>query len=148
MDDTLGEGRARGPAFALAVMVTAISAAGAETELEGAWIAEDATVAGDAAPQIVGDNLSFEGHRFRITKEGELRYGGTFSVDAAAEPPTIRFDQKETETLAGVWLGIYELAGDKLKICDNAPDMTKPRPKDFGDSAAAGYVLVHFTRQG
>ena len=58
----------------------------------------------------------------------------------------IRFDQNETKTLAGIWLGIYERDGDKLTICDNAPDMTKPSPTSFGECSGASYVLIHFTR--
>jgi len=135
-----------GLVMALTVAGTAISAGRAKSELDGRWFAKAATVAGQVAPQIVGQRLSFEGNRFRITKQGELLYGGSFRIDAAAQPPTIRFDQTETQALAGVWLGIYELVGDKLTICDNAPDMAKPRPKGFGACAGAGYVLIHFTR--
>ncbi len=133
----------RGLAVTLVVTGTA---ACAQTELEGAWIATDAAVAGIVEPKVVGQRLSFEGDRFQITKEGELLYGGDFRVDAGAQPPTIRFDQNQTDTFAGIWLGIYELAGNELTICDNAPDMTKPPPNDFGDCANAGYVLIHFTR--
>ncbi len=117
-----------------------------ETELEGTWFAESATLGGEAAPKIVGQRLSFNGDRFRITKEGKLLFGGNFSVDAAAEPASIQFEQSETQTLSGSWLGIYELDGNTLRICDNAPDMTKPRPKNFGECAAAGYVLIRFSR--
>jgi uncharacterized protein (TIGR03067 family) len=109
-------------------------------------LANAATVAGEAAPQIIDQRLSFKGDRFQIVKDGDLLYGGGFSVDAAAEPSIIRFDQNKTETLAGIWLGIYELAGDKLTICDNAPDMAKAKPESFGDCTEAGYVLIHFTR--
>lgn len=40
----------------------------------------------------------------------------------------------------------HTLGGDQLTICDNSPDMTKPRPRTFGDGAAAVYVVVRFTR--
>ncbi|MCP4328371.1 MAG: TIGR03067 domain-containing protein [Alphaproteobacteria bacterium] len=138
---------ARGLGVALtASAAEATGTAAADSKLEGTWLAHGATIAGEAVPKIVGQRLSLTGGRFRITKEGELLYGGSFSVDASAEPPTIRFDQNETETLAGIWLGIYERVGDTLTVCDNAPDMAKPRPKSFGDCDAAGYVLIHFTR--
>ncbi|MGI9404571.1 MAG: TIGR03067 domain-containing protein [Hyphomicrobium sp.] len=117
-----------------------------KTGLEGTWFARSATLAGKDAPKIVGQRLSFNGDRFRITKEGKLLFGGNFSVDATAEPPSIQFEQSETQTLSGSWLGIYELDGNTLRICDNAPDMTKPRPKNFSECAAAGYVLIRFSR--
>jgi uncharacterized protein (TIGR03067 family) len=118
----------------------------AETELDGTWLATDATVSGEPASQIVGHRLDFEGDRFRITKYGTPLYGGSFSVDSTASPPAIQFEQTETDTLAGTWLGIYELDADTLAICDNAPDMTKPRPSSFADCTGQGYVSVRFTR--
>ena len=132
--------------LAIVLTVAVIGVARAETELEGTWLATAATVSGKPAPQVVGHRLSFERHRFQIIKDGELLYGGSFSVDATAKLPTIRFDQNETKTLAGIWLGIYERDGDKLTICDNAHDMTKPRPTGFGECSGAGYILIHFTR--
>ena len=121
--------------------------AGMKSALEGKWRVVDATISGAAAPQIIGQRLKFSGHRFQITKDGELRHGGTFGLEPAASPPAIEFHQNETDRLAGVWLGIYEMKGDKLTICDNAPDMEQPRPKGFGDGAKAGYVVVQFRRE-
>ncbi len=132
--------------LAIVLVVAVIGVARAETELEGTWLATAATLSGEPVPLVVGHRLSFERDRFRIIKDGELLYGGSFSVDATAKPPTIRFDQNETKTLAGIWLGIYERDGDKLTICDNAHDMTKPRPTGFGECSGAGYILIHFTR--
>lgn len=122
--------------------------AGGHSELEGAWVAQEAKIAGEEAPQVVGQHLSFLGSRFNVTKDGGLLYGGAFAVDPAATQPTIDFDQNETTAFAGVWRGIYTLAGDQLTICDNSPDMTKPRPRTFVDGAAAGYIVVRFRRDG
>jgi uncharacterized protein (TIGR03067 family) len=119
----------------------------AESELEGTWVSLDATVSSEVSPQIVGQRLTFRGNRFQIEKGGEVLYGGNFSLDPAAEQPTIDLDQSETGRFTGVWLGIYRLVGDQLAICDNAADMTKPRPKGFREAAGAGYVFVQFTRQ-
>ena len=124
------------------------SDARADSALQGTWRAVDATVSGSAAPQVNGNRLKFSGDRFQICKDSELRYGGTISSDPAASPPAIEFDQSETDTLAGIWLGIYEVRGDTLTICDNAPDMEKPRPESFGDGATAGYIVVHIRREG
>lgn len=125
------------------------SAARSGTGIEGTWRATDATLAGAPALQIVGGRLSFMGDRFQITKGGEVRYGGTYRTDSAAAPPKIDLDQHETETLAGVWLGIYELAldGNQLTIIDNAPDRTRPRPESFDEATEAGRILVRFTRE-
>ncbi|MCP4385244.1 MAG: hypothetical protein GY798_28185 [Hyphomicrobiales bacterium] len=116
------------------------------TELEGVWYATDASIGGEPVAKIVGQRLSFTGDRFQITKDGELLFGGGFSVDEGPTPPTIRFDQNETETLRGVWLGIYRRDGAALTLSDNAPDMTKPQPRTFDDCTGDGYVLIHYTR--
>ncbi|MCP4319034.1 MAG: TIGR03067 domain-containing protein [Hyphomicrobiales bacterium] len=131
----------------LAHVATAETTAHRKTELDGTWIAQDATVAGVRAPQIIGQHLTFDGDRFRITLDGKLRYGGQFSLNPDAAPRTIDFNQSETDILAGIWQGIYECMGDKLTICDNAPDMTKPRPAGFDQASAEGYVRVNFTRR-
>lgn len=136
----------RGLAITLLAAGLAVGGARAEGQLEGAWLAEDASQAGVAAPEIVGHRLDFKGDRFRITKAGTVIYGGIFSVDASAQPPAIEFDLSETPSLAGVWRGIYALKGDTLTICDNAPDRTMPRPNSFAECVAPGYVVIRFTR--
>lgn len=138
--------RARGLAIALIVAGMASGEAMAESGLEGTWLARDARRAGVDALEIIGHRLSFEGGRFRITKAGKLLFGGTFSVEPSAQPPAIQFEQTETQSLAGAWRGIYALDGDTLTICDNAPDMTLPRPQSFAECVAPGYIVVRFTR--
>lgn len=123
------------------------STAGMTSELDGTWIAEDAAVAGVRAPQIIGHHLTFDKGRFRITLGGRLLYGGQFSLDPDVIPRQIDFDQSETEVFAGTWHGIYAIDGDRLTICDNAPDMTRPRPAGFDQTGEQGYVRVTFRRQ-
>lgn len=138
--------RVREVAAVIAVVLFPIGMANAESSLDGTWVAREATLAGGSAPNLVGHRLIFEGDKFRITRDGKLLFGGRYSVDVAAKPPSIDFIQSDTESLAGVWRGIYELAGNTLKTCDNSYDMEKPRPKIFDDCAAAGYVVFRFTR--
>jgi hypothetical protein len=44
------------------------------------------------------------------------------------------------------WLGIYQLAGERLKICDNADDVSRARPTAFVTERGSGQVLVDFNR--
>lgn len=44
------------------------------------------------------------------------------------------------------WKGIYALAGDTLRVCDNAPNLDKGRPAAFEATRGSGYVLVTFKR--
>ena len=118
----------------------------AKTPLSGAWVAVEATLAGKQDRALTGHRLQFADKQFQITKDGKRLFGGRFETDPGSTPPTITFHQTETPTLNGVWRGIYELDGDSLRICDNAYDMTQPRPKSFGDCSAPGYVTLRFTR--
>lgn len=137
-----------GRAFAILLMAATLltSEARAESQLQGTWLAESAKEAGVETPEIIGHRLSFNGDRFRITKDGKLLYGGTFTVDPSANPSSISFEQNETQSLAGVWRGIYALTGDTLTVCDNAPDRSMPRPTGFAECIAPGYVVVRFKR--
>jgi uncharacterized protein (TIGR03067 family) len=132
-------------AIALALAM-AIRVSDAQTGLEGSWMAVDAVRAGQQDRTLHGHRLQFSNDRFQITSVDKFLFGGRFATDPTATPPTIDFDQSETQTLRGVWLGIYALDGDALTICDNAYDMVKPRPKRFDDCAAPGYVTLRFTR--
>lgn len=125
-------------AIVISVAVVPTGAAHAETSLDGTWVAREATLAGASAQNLVGHRLTFEGDTFRITRDGKLLFGGRYSVDDTAKPPSIDFIQSDAESLAGVWRGIYELAGNTLKTCDNSYDLEKPRPKSFDDCVAAG----------
>ncbi len=116
------------------------------SELEGTWVVDEATAGGEEIPRVVGQRLTFEGDRFRIEKDGRLLFGGRFTVDATAEPPAIELDQSETETFQGLWLGIYRKVWNRLTISDNALDMSKPRPRDFAEACAGGYIMIDYTR--
>ncbi len=116
------------------------------TELEGTWVVDEATAGGEEMPRVVGQALTFQGDRFQIVKDGKLLFGGQFKVNPTQEPPLIEFEQSETETFRGQWQGIYRKVWDRLTISDNALDMSKPRPKDFAEAAAGGYVMIDYTR--
>lgn len=118
----------------------------AQTGLSGVWVVTEATLAGEPDRALVGHRLFFDDDRFQITKNDQRLFGGRFETDSQSSPPTITFHQTETPTLNGIWRGIYELDGDSLTICDNAYDMTQPRPKTFDDCSAPGYVTLRFTR--
>ena len=112
--------------------------------LEGTWTATSAERDGQSAPDVVGHVLTFTGDRFAISRDGRAVYEGTYRT-AEGRPAQIDFDNTSAR-LQGTWKGIYRLDGTSLRICDNAPDMTKPRPTAFSAAAGSGYVCVDFTR--
>jgi uncharacterized protein (TIGR03067 family) len=90
--------------------------------------------------------LTFAGDRFTIRSKGKAIYQGTYTIDPSAKPTAIDFRNTAGEMKGKTWLGIYELEGDVLKICDNAGDVAKGRPAAFVTAAGSGHVLISFRR--
>ena len=119
----------------------------AQKKLVGVWTATQAERDGKVADEVVGNRLSFTGNRFQIqSKDGKLFYAGTVRVDPSAKPAAIDFEHTEGALKGKAWKGIYALSGDRLTICDNAPNPDKGRPSAFEAKSGSGYVLVTFRR--
>jgi uncharacterized protein (TIGR03067 family) len=127
------------------VAVTSASLAQPAAKLDGAWTAVTAERDGKSATDVVGHKLVFTSDRFTITRDGTTVFAGTYTTDPAKNPAQIDFVNTEGN-LKGTWKGIFQLDGVTLRICDNAPDMTKPRPSGFAAPDGSGYVLVVFAR--
>ena len=100
---------------------------------------------GKSAADVVGHTLTLTAGKFTIQKNGKTLYTGTYAVDTAKKPAHIDF-RNTGGGLKGTWKGIFELEGDALRTCDNAPDMTKPRPVEFAAPAGSGYIFIVFRR--
>jgi len=119
----------------------------AHKKLLGVWTATQAEREGKAANDVVGNRLSLTGNRFQIqSTDGKPLYAGTVRVDPSAKPAAIDFDHTEGALKGKAWKGIYTLSGDRLTICDNAPNLDKGRPAAFEAKSGSGYVLVTFRR--
>jgi uncharacterized protein (TIGR03067 family) len=132
----------------LLLVVGLLSACAVEAQparLDGTWTAVSAERNGASAPDVVGHKLAFSGNTFAITRDGKTLFAGTYTADLAAQPARIDFVNTEA-TLRGTWKGIARRDGGTLRICDNAPDMTKPRPSAFAAPAGSGYVCIAFAR--
>ena len=73
-------------------------------------------------------------------------YQGTYIIDPSAKPATIDFRNTAGEMKGKTWLGIYEMEGDVLRICDNADDLARGRPPAFVTGTGSGRVLISFRR--
>jgi uncharacterized protein (TIGR03067 family) len=115
-------------------------------ELQGTWEAVSAARNGGAAEDLKGHRLTFSGERFTITSKGKMIYQGTYTIDSSQKPATIDFKNTAGQMKGRTWLGIYQLAGERLKICDNADDVSRARPTAFVTERGSGQVLVDFNR--
>jgi uncharacterized protein (TIGR03067 family) len=119
----------------------------AAQDLHGTWLATKAERDGKAADDVVGHRLSIAGNRFQIrSKDGQPLYEGTFRVYTTSKPAAIDFGHTQGTLKGKTWKGIYALEGDTLMICDNAPELDRPRPAAFGAPKASGYVSITFKR--
>jgi uncharacterized protein (TIGR03067 family) len=141
---------ARWLALCLLLLVTcpalAADVVSEKPELSGAWTAVAAQRDGASASELVGHRIEFEGERFRILKAGAVLFGGRFTADPEKAPPEIDFMVDEGDAKGQTWLGIFKIENGTLTICDNEPDRTAPRQRDFAAPKGSGYVCLEFQR--
>ena len=119
----------------------------AKDALTGSWKAIAAERSGKPAPDLKGHVLTFAGNGFAVrSKEGKLLYEGNYQIDVSKNPATIDFVHTKGEADGKTWLGLYQLAGDTLKICDNAGDVAKPRPTALVTKEGSGLDMLTFQK--
>jgi uncharacterized protein (TIGR03067 family) len=67
------------------------------------------------------------------------------SLDPTTSPKSIQFEFKDGPLKGQKRHGIYELAGNQLKMCYGSAD--KPKPTEFKSPANSGYFLETWARQ-
>ncbi|HKD24595.1 MAG TPA: TIGR03067 domain-containing protein, partial [Xanthobacteraceae bacterium] len=86
------------------VLSFAQAAEKAQKNLQGSWTATKAERDGKAADDVVGNQLSFTGNRFRIqSKDGKPLYAGNVRVDPSAKPAAFDFEHTEGELKGKTW---------------------------------------------
>ena len=117
------------------------------TSVQGNWTAVEAERDGKRADDVIGNRLSFSDDRFAIVaQDGTPLYAGTFRLDPTAKPAAIDFRHADGDLKGKAWEGIYALAGDRLTIADNAPNLEMGRPTAFEAKNDSGYVVITFER--
>jgi uncharacterized protein (TIGR03067 family) len=85
-------------------------------------------------------HLRFAGDKVTLElKDGKEE--ATYKLDPAKKPRTIDFKPTTGESKGKTLLGIYELDGDKLKLCV-ADEDEKERPKEF--KSKGDQIIVYF----
>ena len=88
--------------------------------------------------------MKFTGNKFAFTIDDKETHSGTFKLNPAATPKEIDMMVAETpkdDFKGKTSLAIYELDGDTLKWCANAPGKDA-RPKEF----SADFLFLEFRR--
>jgi len=124
-----------------------ISGAGDRERLQGIWLAVLANRSGEEADYLTGQRLAFLNDRFVIRGEkGDVIFRGTYRLNADADPPQIDFVHRRDALQGTTWKGVYQLNGNGLRICDNAPDPNGDRPNDLQSRPGSGSVSILFRR--
>jgi uncharacterized protein (TIGR03067 family) len=110
-----------------------------QEKLQGDWTLQSGERDGEAFPEDLVKSLkrNFTGDKYVITRDGETLAKSTFTLDASQKPKTI---DAKLEGIDKPVLGIYELEGDTLKVCNAGPGET--RPKEFATKAESGLTLT------
>ncbi len=115
----------------------------AAASLQGTWDWDPATPQSDARPRVLLERVVIEGETltFHYLAAGTRSTCSTkFKLDSKARPRWIDFVPIEGPNKAKAYLGLYQLADGKLRICYRGPEST--RPKDFEDKSSGNEVTV------
>ena len=113
-------------------------------KLQGTWklvsAAQDGKVLSD--DKVKQTTIVFKADTFRFPglAENATSKEGTIKLDATKKPKQM----DATSTQGDVMLGIYELEGNRYKVCF-AP-VGKARPDDFASNTGSGYILQFWER--
>ena len=81
----------------------------------------------------------------RTVRAGETVFAVShYRVNPWAQPPTIDVLVTQGASRGQTMLGIYEIAGDRLRVCLAAAG--RERPRDFSPQIGSGHVLQELKR--
>jgi len=112
--------------------------------LQGEWKLVSATQDGKTMPadDVKVIKCTIKGDKFTITRDGKVAEEGAVKLDAAKKPREIDLPLGDGKKTA---LGIYELSGEKYKMCYSPPG--KDRPKEFEAQEGTGRTLSVWERE-
>jgi uncharacterized protein (TIGR03067 family) len=113
--------------------------------LEGTWAFRTLEIDGQAMPasMLASSRLLFDGDRFRM-ESPEANYEGIFTIDVEHSPHRIDIDFVEGPEAGNRSEGLFELDGDRLKICLGLVGST--RPERFETKPGSGHALEELER--
>ncbi len=115
-------------------------------QLEGEWT----LASGERDGQALGDDIVknakrvFKGDETTVWLNGEVILKAKMTIDPTKKPKTIDYAVSEGEAQGQTIRSIYELDGDKLKVCSSAPG--GERPKEFSTKEGSSQTLSVWKR--
>jgi uncharacterized protein (TIGR03067 family) len=111
--------------------------------LQGSWKVQKLIRGGEEAPAKDVEKVvfTFEGNKATIDEGRPKKETATFKLDATKKPKAIDFVPETKKESAE---GVYELEGDKLKLCFTRPGAA--RPKEVASEKGSETILVFLKR--
>jgi uncharacterized protein (TIGR03067 family) len=110
--------------------------------LDGEWTMVSVTTDGQSVPEAIaktGKRVAMN-NETTVTIAGQLVMKATYTIDPTKKPKTINYTMTDGPTKGQKQYGIYEIAGDTLRICFAPPG--KKRPTEFAAKPGDGDTLT------
>jgi uncharacterized protein (TIGR03067 family) len=112
-------------------------------KLEGAWTFESVEVGGNktTADQFKGMAVVFKGDKYSVKVGDKVVEAATQKIDPSKSPKTLDSKVTDGPNKGKVYLCIYEISGDTLKVCFDPEG--KKRPATFKGESGSQTLVVH-----
>jgi uncharacterized protein (TIGR03067 family) len=112
-----------------------------QEKMAGEWSLVSAERDGQPLPEELVKTIKrvFKGDEYTTTKDGDVIGKAKFKLDPSKKPKHIDFTPSEGAEAGQALEGIYELDGDKLKICYSQSG--EKRPGEFSTKEGSGRTL-------
>ncbi len=114
--------------------------------LNGTWEMTQAEFAGEKAPELVvlKTEIELNGREYIVRFAGQVADRGTFTRDSTSEPKSLTLLGFEGPNAGRTIPCIYQLAGDRLRICYGLDGMM---PTGFATAAGVERYLAIYRRK-
>lgn len=100
-------------------------------KIQGTWRFTSHAMGDKETPkeEVAKLKITFTGDKWSVTQDDKVVQAGTHKLDGSKKPAQVDAKVTEGEGKDGMMLGIYELKGNKLKVCFDPSG--KERPTSF-----------------
>lgn len=112
-------------------------------KFQGAWTFTSVEAGGKKLPadQLKGTTVVFEGGKYSVKMGDQVVEVATLKLDPSKTPKTFDATVTEGPNKGKVYLAIYEISGDTLKVCFD--ESGKKRPTEFKAEGGAQTLVIH-----
>jgi uncharacterized protein (TIGR03067 family) len=112
-------------------------------KLEGTWTFDSVEAGGNKLPaeQFKTMSVTMEGTKYSVKLNDMVVEAATQKIDSSKSPKTMDVTVTEGPNKGKVYLAIYEINGDTLKVCFDPEG--KKRPTEFKGDVGSQTLVVH-----